>query len=102
MVNIILMLSLIYNQDPILGDNFNNVVRNVANSYKSKNYYLTRVKKYNPIGRFQSEEESDIIGDEIYKMLLEEEIEYTWMSGTMANYDRIVFDVLKELKGEKI
>ena len=44
-----LLLSLIYNKDPVLGEEFNAVVRKVMNSYNCKNYYITRVKEYNPV-----------------------------------------------------
>ena len=33
-----LLLSLVYNNDPVLGEDFNNVVRKVMNSYNCKNY----------------------------------------------------------------
>ena len=55
-----LPLSIQYNQTVNLGDNFNKYVLDVFNSYDNLNYYLTRVKEYNPNGRFQTEEESDI------------------------------------------
>jgi adenylate kinase family enzyme len=97
-----LMLSLIYNQDNNLGEDFNNVVRNVANSYKSKNYYITRTKEYNPAGRNQTAEESDELGNSIYQMLTDENISFTSLNGDLFSYDIIVNQILKELKGEKI
>ena len=41
-----LILSIIYNSDDILGDKFNNTVLNVFNSYKNRNYLLTRKHQY--------------------------------------------------------
>lgn len=90
-----LLLSTIYNDNPILGEEFNNVVRNVANSYDSINYYITRVKDYNPKGRFQSEEESDAIANRVKDMLDYEGVEYIEKPGSKASYDEIYEEVLE-------
>ena len=90
-----LLLSTIYNDNPILGEEFNNVVRNVANSYDSINYYITRVKDYNPKGRFQSEEESNVIADKVKNMLDYEGVEYIEKPGSKASYDEIYEEVLE-------
>ena len=93
-----LMLSTIYNNNPVLGEDFNNVVRNVAKSFNTKNYYIWRVKPYNPIGRNQTEAESDAIADEVRNMLETEGIEYLEYPGMVAGYDDIVQDILKIIK----
>lgn len=90
-----LLLSTIYNNNPILGEEFNNVVRNVANSYDSINYYITRVKDYNPKGRFQNEEESNAIANRVKNMLDCEGVEYTEKPGSKAGYDEIYEEVLE-------
>lgn len=90
-----LLLSTIYNNNPILGEEFNNVVRNVANSYDSINYYITRVKDYNPKGRFQNEEESNAIANRVKNMLDCEGVEYTEKPGSKADYDEIYEEVLE-------
>lgn len=90
-----LLLSTIYNDNPILGEEFNNVVRNVVNSYDSINYYITRVKDYNPKGRFQSEEESDAIANRVKNMLDCEGVEYIEKPGSKASYDEIYEEVLE-------
>lgn len=92
-----LLLSLIYNNDPVLGEEFNEVVRKVMNNYDCKNYYLSRTKEYNPVGRFQTEEESDAIADEILDLLNKEQLPYTISTGDIAGYDAIVEDILKTL-----
>ena len=69
-----LLLSLVYNNDPVLGEEFNEVVRKVMNSYDCRNFYLVRTKDYNPVGRFQTESESDAIADEIQALLEKEKI----------------------------
>lgn len=92
-----LLLSVIYNNDPVLGEEFNEVVRKVMNNYDCMNYYLSRTKEYNPIGRFQTEEESDVIADEILDLLNKEQLPYTVATGDMSGYDAIVEDILKAL-----
>jgi hypothetical protein len=93
-----LLLSLIYNDNPILGEEFNALVRRVAGSYDSLNFYLTRKKDYNPIGRHQTEEESDQKGVEIKEMLDKERIDYITYPGCDTGYECIVIDVLRKLK----
>ena len=93
-----LLLSLVYNHDPVLGEDFNNVVRKVMNSYNCKNYFLVRTKAYNPVGRFQTEEESDAIADEILDLLNKEQFPYTISTGDVAGYDAIVDDILRILE----
>ena len=94
-----LLLSVIYNNDPVLGEEFNTVVRKVMESYNCKNYYLARTKEYNPIGRFQTEAESDVIADEILDLLSKEKIPFTISTGDTDGYDVIVSDILRTLKG---
>lgn len=93
-----LQLSIIYNKDPVLGENFNNMVENVADSFKSLNYMINRVKEYNPIGRHQTEAESDALAIEIKGMLQSRQYAYKEVDGNEAGYDYIVDSVLKELK----
>mgnify|MGYP003310527553 FL=1 len=94
-----LLLSVIYNNDPVLGEEFNEVVRNVMKNYNCMNYYLTRTKKYNPIGRFQTEAESDEIADEIHQLLVRENLLFNETTGDIEGYDNIVEDILDILEG---
>ena len=93
-----LLLSVVYNNDSVLGEDFNNVVRKVMNNYNCKNYFLVRTKAYNPVGRFQTEEESDAIADEILELLNKEQLPYTISTGDVAGYDAIVDDILHILE----
>ncbi len=89
-----LPLSILYNKDPILGEDFNRTVMNVFNSYNNMSYLLYRVKPYNPAGRFQTEEESDEVAEELRQLLDSRNISYIDMSGDMDGYDKIVSSVL--------
>lgn len=96
-----LLLSILYNNDEVLGGTFDAMVRKVASSFNSKNYYLKRVKDYNPIGRFQSEEESDEIADQLLLLLNYENINYRVRNGDIEGYDKIVEEIVKELEEKK-
>jgi hypothetical protein len=91
-----LLLSILYNNDEDLGGTFDAVVRRVAKKYNSKNYYLKRVKDYNPSGRFQTEEESDEIAVELKRLLDREGVEYKVRRGDVIGYEQIVEDVMRE------
>ena len=51
-----LLLSILYNKD--LSVNFNNVVLEQYDRYYNYNFYINRVKEYQPYGRSQTEEEA--------------------------------------------
>lgn len=93
-----LFLSILYNEDSILGEDFNRVVCNVFNSYNNINYLLYRTKKYNPIGRHQSEEESDALYTPLKNLLNDYKIEYKSYPGEEAGYDNIVKEILNLLE----
>jgi hypothetical protein len=91
-----LLLSILYNNDEDLGGTFDAVVRKVAKKYNSKNYYLKRVKDYNPSGRFQTEEESDEIATELKRLLDREGVDYKVRRGDYIGYEQIVEDIMRE------
>ena len=90
-----LLLSTIYNHDPVLGEDFNKMVKNVANSFESLNYYIKRVKPYNPAGRNQDEAGSDAIADEVLDMLDREGIRYGVFDGNIEGYTDIVNEIMQ-------
>lgn len=96
-----LLLSIIYNNDPVLGETFNKMVLDVFNSYDNLNYLLTRTKPYNPIGRNQTEEESDDIGNEIRNLLEDNSISYLCANGDIDGYTVIADSVLHIIRGEE-
>lgn len=84
----------------MLGEDFNKTVMNVFNSYDNLNYLLIRTKPYNPIGRHQSEEESDELKEPMESLLKDRNISYMEISGDIEGYQQIINDVLKELNKE--
>ena len=96
-----LLLSILYNNNDVLGEDFNNVVYKVFKSYDNMNYLLTRDKPYNPVGRFQTEEESDNLKPKLEAILHKYHIGYSKEKGNMSSYDSIVEQVLEALEKRK-
>lgn len=92
-----LPLSIFYNHDPRLTENFNNAVMDFFNSYKNLNYLLLRTKPYNPVGRMQTEEESNNLKQPMIDLLVSRGIDYKEEFGEVEGYERIVSDILYEL-----
>ena len=92
-----LPLSIFYNDDKVLGEDFNKTVMNVFNSYNNLNYLLLRVKPYNEAGRHQTEQESNSLKQPMIDLLHNRQIKYTEHNGDIEGYDAIVSDVLKYL-----
>lgn len=94
-----LPLSIFYNNDLNLTENFNKSVMDVFNSYNNINFLLLRTKPYNPIGRHQSEEESDALKQPMIDLLHNRMIQYTEVPGDIEGYMKIVNDVLSKMNG---
>ena len=92
-----LLLSALYNQSDLLGDDFNDLVAKIFKSYSSLNYFIERNKPYDKTGRLQNEEESDILAERLKGLLDKYEIDYKKQKGNTTGYDNIVFDVLYTL-----
>lgn len=92
-----LLLSTFYNDNPILGEDFNKVVYNVFNSYRNMNVFVDRHKEYNPIGRNQTYEEALVIDDNIKNTLVSKNISFLIIPGTKEGYDQIVKEITEEI-----
>lgn len=90
-----LPLGLIYNQNPALDYHFTEVVMNVLNTYENINFFINRVKPYNPKGRNQTETESDQISIEIKDMYNRLGISYTEINGDDTGY-ALAIKMIKE------
>ncbi|MBQ7009679.1 MAG: hypothetical protein IJN05_10810 [Ruminococcus sp.] len=93
-----LFLTAFYNKSPILGKQFNDVVFNVFNSYNNVNFFIDRVKDYNPIGRLQTEKEAQALREPMLKMLKDYNVDFTTIDGTFKGYDLIVDEISKKAK----
>lgn len=92
-----LVLSALYNNDDLLGEMFDEVVISIFQSYDNRNYFVNRVKPYNPSGRMQTAEESDELADIFKGQLGELGVNYMNTDGALQSYDMIVYETLKEL-----
>lgn len=90
-----LPLTMIYNTNPALGEKFNEVVFSIFDTYRNYNYYINRVKPYNPKGRNQTEAESDALNEPIEDLLAMWDIEYRRVDGNDEGYQ----DIIDEIKG---
>lgn len=96
-----LPLSLIYNNDPALDHHFTGVVMNVFNTYENLNFFINRVKPYNPKGRNQTAEESDQISIRIKDLYRNLGIGFTEINGDDEGYAYAVGAVLDYLEFTK-
>lgn len=63
------------------------------------NYFVNRDKPYNPDGRFQTEADSDSISDNLKEYLDNLDIEYKEINGNITDYDSVVADIIKIVRG---
>lgn len=63
------------------------------------NYFVNRDKPYNPDGRFQTEADSDSISDNLKEYLDNLGIEYKEINGNITDYDSVVADIVKIVRG---
>ncbi|MFW6008239.1 MAG: AAA family ATPase [archaeon] len=74
-----LLLSLYYGNH--LSDNFKNLVKETVNQFNNVNFFLNRIKKYNPIGRLQTEDEAKGIDVNLKEIFKENNIPYYDING---------------------
>ena len=63
------------------------------------NYFVNRDKPYNPDGRFQTEADSDSISGNLKEYLDNLGIEYKEINGNITDYDSVVEDIIKIVRG---
>ena len=63
------------------------------------NYFVNRDKPYNPDGRFQTEVDSDSISGNLKEYLDNLNIEYKEINGNITDYDSVVADIIKTVRG---
>lgn len=63
------------------------------------NYFVNRDKPYNPDGRFQTEADSDSISGNLKEYLDNLGIEYKEINGNITDYDSVVADIIKIVRG---
>ena len=88
------------------GDNgFKNLlplIKEVDEGLNPINFFLNRVKKYNPVGRLQTEEESDKISLDLKNFLNKNKIYYYEINGDANGCENMKEIILEELKWDKL
>ena len=87
-------LRLIYNNNPALDYHFEQVILNVFNTYENINFFVNRVKPYNPKGRNQTAEESDQLSLRIKALYKDLNIDYVEINGDNEGYAYAVKEVI--------
>lgn len=94
-----IILGSLYNKD--LSDHYNKLIVEIFNKYDNFNFFINRVKKFNPIGRNETEEESDEKAVQLKRFLLENIIWYCEVNGDNTGYDTIVDSIMEYIKVNK-
>lgn len=92
-----ILLSALYNRDEILGEDFNKLCCKVFHEQHNMNYFIKRVKPYNPAGRHQDEAGAKVVDEEAKTMLDKYGIQYKEVTGDREGMYEIVNDVLEAL-----
>lgn len=93
-----LLLNIIYNDDEVLGEDFNKTVLNVFNSYRNKNYLLLRNHTYENEGRLHNEKEARAVRKKIMDKLDKLNIEYEIVTSSEEHCERIACEIAQEVK----
>ena len=92
-----LPLSIYYNDDKDIQDELSSLALKIFDSYDNHNYFINRVKPYNPKGRFQTEEEAIDIVDGMKDFLTNYNIPFEERNGDTIGYDSIFNDIINDL-----
>lgn len=94
-----LIMSPMYNKDMDIDKPLKELVKSINEKYDNYYYFVHRVKKYNPIGRSQTESESDEISKKIKKMMDDYHLEYIEIPGRMESADVVINRLIPSLYG---
>ena len=93
-----LFLSPFYNKDPEIDEPLKQLAYIISNRYENLNYFVKRVKKYNPVGRLQTEAESNEYSIRIKDMMKAFGLKFYEVNGDLMSADIIVQHTIESLK----
>lgn len=96
-----LPLAIIYTQDEFIKKPLTDLIMAIYNSYDNINFFINRVKPYNPKGRNQTAEESDALSAEIKNLYQQLNIPYTEIDGNEAGYEAAIAKIITILNSKK-
>lgn len=85
-----LPLTIVYTQDEHIVKPLTDLVMAIFNSYDNINFFINRVKPYNPKGRNQTATESDTLSLKIKELYSKLEIPYTEIDGDRHGYEKAI------------
>lgn len=95
-----LLLSNYYAGDNPVMSNFKKACADVFNTYDNVNFFLNRVKPYNPNGRSQTENEANKNAKELKQMLNEYNVLYQEVDGDKTGYE-LIYQYIKMLLSQR-
>lgn len=93
-----LILSGFYNRDPEIDKPLKELIAAINRKYTNYTYFVKRVKVYNPVGRNETEAESDAYVSRIKELLDQHGVVSRSIDGDLLSADIIVSDVMDWLK----
>lgn len=90
-----LLLGIIYNTKSTI---LNDLIEETFNSYNNKNFFLKRLKEYQPYGRNQTEEQAREIDLKISKMLIKKRYWFDRIDSNETAVDKIFNTLSYEIK----
>lgn len=90
-----LFLTAFYNKSPILGKEFNTVVKKVFDTYNNMNFFIYQLRDFNEVGRVHTKEQALSMQEPLLKMLDDNHVKYNIIMGEEKDYDMIT-DVVCE------
>lgn len=92
-----IFLNSYYNRSEYLGKEYNTVMLRLFNKFNNLNFYIERVKPYNPNGRNQTESESEKMGSDLREYITQYNIPFFSVTGDEYGYRRILDIVLDRI-----
>lgn len=89
-----ILLTIIYDKKQNI--NLKNLVLDSYNEFENINVFIKRVVKYNPNGRMQTEKEAHEKDNEIKKLLIDNNIPYFEIEGTLESIDKFTEEFVKK------
>ena len=89
-----LLLGIYYCKDVPYAKDFHNVLFHIYEEYENHNYFVNRVKPYNPKGRFQDEDGAKNIDTILKNILNFNFIKFKEFNGDQIGYNNIIADFI--------
>lgn len=97
-----LPLTILYNSNEAIAKPLEELVMAIYDSYENINFFINRTKPYNPKGRNQTAEESDVLSFKIKELYNNLRIDYIEITGDTEGYTKALQIVLEKLNKSKI